>query len=214
MSIAWYGYDNACDGASFGETISNCDSSRLGRLSYESPDVRGTLSAEPFRGGDAPAMSREGARDDEESVEDMLGRWRDVADMRPLAFDSCDWRLFERDWLARCSGSAGLRGMSTSVIEEETPEARFMTDPSSTTLPFRRRVSCTISELERGVWPIEEEDECVERLPDCDLKDFRIDLRAPFSPCISPAGADAGSGGVIAGGIEGEGWRGGGGWTG
>ncbi len=70
----WYGYDSACDGVSFGETISNCDSSKLGRLSYESPDVRGTLSAEPFRGGDAPAMSREGARDDEESVEEMLGR--------------------------------------------------------------------------------------------------------------------------------------------
>ena len=64
-----YGYESWC-GKSFGETISNCDSSKLGRLSYESFDVRGTESA-PFRGGDA--MSREGARDDDESVEEILG---------------------------------------------------------------------------------------------------------------------------------------------
>ena len=55
-------------GASRGDTISNCDSSRLGRLSYESPDVRGTDSA-PFRGGDAPAMRRDGAREDAMDVE-------------------------------------------------------------------------------------------------------------------------------------------------
>ena len=68
-----YGYESWC-GRTFGETISNCDSSKLGRLSYESPDVRG-IERPPFRGGDALAISREGARDDEESFEDMLGRW-------------------------------------------------------------------------------------------------------------------------------------------
>ena len=121
--------------------------------------------------------------------------------MRPLAdpvYESCDWRLLERD-CERCSGRAGLRGMSTSVIEDDTPDARFITDESSTTLPFRLRVSCGgISELDLET-EIDDVDECVDRLPDCVLKDLRIDFRAPFSPCKGAAGADDGSGGVVAG---------------
>ena len=93
-SKPWYGYESVCAGASLGETISNCDSSKLGRLSYDSPDVRGTESALPARGGDAPARRRDGARDDEESVDEMLG-W--CARIRALAFDTFDCRLAERE---------------------------------------------------------------------------------------------------------------------
>ena len=74
-SMAWYGYESVCAGASLGETISNWDSSKLGRSSYDdSPDVRGTASAPAvLRGGDA--TSRDGARDDvNDSVEETLGR--------------------------------------------------------------------------------------------------------------------------------------------
>ncbi len=157
--MALYGYESWC-GAAFGEIISNCDSSKLGRLSYESPDVRGMESVPP-RGGDALAMSREGARDEDESFEDMLGR----CFVCVLVYDSCDWRLFDRDWLVRYSGSGGLRGMSTRVMVDDTPDARFMTLDSSTTLPFRRCGSECVSLLVRGA-EMDDCEECVERLPE------------------------------------------------
>ena len=178
------------------DPIQDQSSGKLGRLSDESPDVRGIDSA-PGRGGEAPAISREGARDEDDSVDEMLGRFLTLM----LALDSCDDRLAERDWLAkRCSGSGGLLGISTSVMVDDTPEARFMTWPSSTTLPFLSRCcSGGISLLERGA-EMDDCDECAERVPDWDLlNDFRIDLRIPpFSAC-GTGGADAGKGGVIAG---------------
>ena len=99
--MAWYGYVSECAGASRGETISNCDSSKLGRSSYdESPDVRGTESAPSrSRGGEA-AMSLDGARDPpNESVDETLGRcWRVAPPpLRALRIESCDCRLAERD---------------------------------------------------------------------------------------------------------------------
>ena len=64
---------------------------------------------------------------------------------------------------------------------------------------FRSRVSTGgISELDRES-EMDDVDECVDRLPDCDLKDLRMDFRAPLSPCEGAAGADTGSGGVVAG---------------
>ena len=123
--------------------------------------MRGTERA-PARGGDALAMSREGARDEDESFEDMLGRcfvWE-------LVYDSCDWRLFERDCAAgRYSGRGGLRGMSTRVMVEDTPDACFMMWDSSTTLPFRRCRSESVSLLERGA-DMDDCEEVVERLPE------------------------------------------------
>ncbi|PIL31480.1 hypothetical protein GSI_06182 [Ganoderma sinense ZZ0214-1] len=107
-------------------------------------------------------MSREGARDEDESFEDMLGR----CFVCELVYDSCDWRLLERVCaLGRYSGSGGLRGMSTRVIVEDTPDARFMTWDSSTTLPLRRCGSASVSLLERGA-DMDDCEECVERLPE------------------------------------------------
>ena len=90
--------------------------------------------------------------------------------------------------------------MSTRVMVEDTPDARFMTDESSTTLPFRFRGSSGwVSLLDRGA-DIDDCEECVERLPECDLSDLSMDLRAwwPFSG-PGTGGAEAGNGGVIAG---------------
>ena len=161
--MAWYGYESVCAGASLGETISNWDSSKLGRSSYDdSPEVRGTASAPAvLRGGDA--TSRDGARDDvNDSVEETLGRCGFVrAAMLALTFDTCDARLAEREpgggGLRGVSGSVAdeERGMSTSVMVDETPDARFMTDESSTTFDLR----CSLSERkvetdEDGAWPL------------------------------------------------------------
>ena len=90
---------------------------------------------------------------------------------------------------------------------EDTPDARFMTDDSSTTLPLRLRVSSgCVSLLERGM-DIDEFEEWFDPLTDC-LNPLRMDFRTfPFSGCAGTGGADAGKGGVIAGATPGEGVR-------
>ena len=76
-----------------GETISNWDASKLGRLSYdESSDVRDARAAaaavSPVRGGeDAVSGVRTRGGDDAEALEDILGL--PLCDCR-LAVRSCD----------------------------------------------------------------------------------------------------------------------------
>lgn len=53
--------------------------------------------------------------------------------------------------------------MSTRVMVEDTPDARFMTWDSSTTLPLRRCASDGASLLVRGA-EMDDCEECVERL--------------------------------------------------
>ena len=65
-----YGYDNEPRG---GETISNCDASKLGRLSYESSDVREPRDAvSPCRGGDVP-VSGERMRGGDDGADPAVG---------------------------------------------------------------------------------------------------------------------------------------------
>ena len=102
--------------------------------------------------------------------------------------------------------------MSTRVMDEETPDARFITEESSTTLGGLR---CSFDERERETDDVD--GWCMETLPDWPLpKDLRIDFRVPVFGSAGTGGADIGGGGVGEEycDIAGEGWRGGGGWIG
>lgn len=69
-SNPWYGYERVAFG---GETISNWEASKLGRLSYESVDACEYRSPNPFCGGD-PTRSGERWGGGDGAVDDRLGR--------------------------------------------------------------------------------------------------------------------------------------------
>ena len=167
-----------------GETISNCDASKLGRLSYESTEVLVWPALNPFRGGE-PGIKGDRTRGGEETegCEDILGR------PVPLL-----WRLELRACCAYCSGSAGLGGMSPSdALDPMDSELRTAPAAMSRTLGRRFFVvgsrGCSLLDRE----PVEEIEpllDPVEKLPL--LHDLRIDLRAPdFS--VPGSGEDGGS---------------------
>lgn len=196
---------SSTNGSVLGDTISNWDTSKLGRLSYESPEVRDRTVADrlvPLRGGDDIG----GIRGDMDSVDDMLGRCR-MEELRLSPMPCCDCLLEVlvggTAWLVYWSGNAGLGGISTSVGEEDTTEPRRI-DALSTTLGLRFRVgfsplSCSL--LERGV--VADDPGLVggpwaDRLPDADRHDLNIDLRI-----LLRSGRASGTGGIGGGDIEG-----------
>jgi len=172
----------------FGDTISNCDTSKLGRLSYESIDFR----PKPFRGGDAVWKGDKTRGGDEADEDDMLGRPFPESRLSPeLLSVTWDCRLADRDCdicCANCSGIAGLGGMSLTLPFKVVLDAIefLITDVAmSRTLGRRFRVpSDDCSALERGV-PLDDGGrEDMLDLEPCstpdDFQDLRMDFRTPL----------------------------------
>lgn len=135
--------------SALGDTISNWDASKLGRLSYESPDVRDaeTERLVALRGGDD--IGTYCMRGESDSFEETLGRWRIAADARLSAVLRRDCLLDAREdwdctvWAAYWLGSAGLGGRSTSVGEDDTMLGlRLRVGFSAVPLPFP--LSCSV----------------------------------------------------------------------
>lgn len=169
-STLLYGYDKEPRG---GDTISNCDVSKLERLSKDSNDGRGPALKVFPDGGEVPIGDLRGG-DAADPDEDMLGR--------PICM-LCDWRLDEREPATKCSGIAGLGGMSPNAVLERIP-------PEVSSIAGRRffGVSAGCSALERGVVESGRE---TDPLPlasaVADFHDLRMDLRMlPRSPGVDP----------------------------
>jgi len=103
--------------------------------------------------------------------------------------------------------------MSTSVVDIDVIEPRFMEDEPSSKLGLLRLIGASLSssELERGVLD-DDELVCADRLPDADFHDLRIDLRTlPFRSATAADGicGEADGDGVAGGkgGSAGDGCR-------
>lgn len=92
-----YGYDSVFSSrcaSSFGDTISNCDASKLGRLSNDSPELRPTAIGEGA--GIRRACARGG--DDVDDTDEMLGLGLCRIEPRLGAPSprNCDWLILGR----------------------------------------------------------------------------------------------------------------------
>lgn len=144
---------------------------------------------------------------DDAEEEDTLGCGLCSPELFSVA---CDWRLTDRDCdicCAKCSGMAGLGGMSLNVVLEAM-ELRITDVAMSRTLGRLLRVdSVDCSVLDRGV-PLDEGGR--EMLdfelckPEADFQDLRIDFLTPLllstiEPDIDGGRWDGGCGGALVG---------------